>query len=277
MNELLKIDCGALALHQNAEPRHAVSTGAGVVVVSSEAAEPDSQAIPLEHVDDRGGGCSTSGAGTSLQRVPPPGLPIKTGDGSVILVPRLPIPGANGPQRTLKDLASMIRGTDANCIEYGKRTKYLARKTIECAVTCGGYLRQAKVSEEMPEGGFTRWVQKACNVNPRSARNYMRLHTWVTSHRTEILKAKPSSLRQFYILAGILPEDGSKKLHNDKYDELSKLRRLVSRVLTEATGHRDYVKVEKLWQVLEPLAPLLREVSTDVTKKRQHVSPSRTD
>jgi hypothetical protein len=79
-------------------------------------------------------------------------------------------------------------------------------------------------------------------------------------------------LRQFYILAGILPEDGGKKLPRESPDELAKLRRAVRKVTTEATSHRDYIHADELWKALEPLARLLRDVSTDTAAKRQHVS-----
>ncbi|HTL58208.1 MAG TPA: hypothetical protein VL361_21145 [Candidatus Limnocylindrales bacterium] len=95
----------------------------------------------------------------------------------------------------------------------------------------------------------------------------MRLHIWVCTHQRDILEAKPRSLRQFYILAGILPEDETKKLPKSSNDDLAKLRRLVRKVTTEAAAHRNYEDADKLWQALKPLAPLLREVSTEIGKE----------
>lgn len=186
------------------------------------------------------------------------------------------LPTVRGKKRrpTLGDLAQLIRETHGPVVEYGERARFMASVAIRCAVTCGGYLREAKASEEMRHGRFTSWVRKECNIEPRTARNYMNLHKWVCSHQTKILEAKPRSLRQFYILAGILPEDESEKLRKENKDELAKLRRLVRRLTTEAAAHRDYADAERLWRVLEPLAPLLREVSTDCGEKGKHDSGS---
>jgi len=75
-----------------------------------------------------------------------------------------------------------------------------------------------------------------------------------------------------YILAGILPEDKTKGLPRERKDELAPLKRLVSRTVTEAAKHRDYAKVEDLSKALMPLAPLLRDVSTDLGQKGKHDS-----
>lgn len=92
----------------------------------------------------------------------------------------------------------------------------------------------------------------------------MKLHLWFSTHGEDILKTKPQSLRQAYILAGILPEDETKPLPRDSRDELAKLRRMVTRLTKEAAAHRDYADSKKLWETLQPLAVLLRQVSTDV-------------
>ena len=92
----------------------------------------------------------------------------------------------------------------------------------------------------------------------------MKLHTWVSGHQADILNSKPRSLRQFYILAGILPEDENKTFR-EATDELVKLRRLVKKVTIEAAKHRDYAESDRLWQALSPLAELLMDVSTDTT------------
>jgi hypothetical protein len=87
------------------------------------------------------------------------------------------------------------------------------------------------------------------------------------------LDHKPHSLRQFYILAGILPEDGPKRLPKDKPDELTKLRKLVRRTCLEAAAHRDYSTAKALLRVIQPLAALLQEVADDVDQtKRKHDS-----
>lgn len=191
---------------------------------------------------------------------------------AVALASLLPVPRTNRRKPTLSDLAQLIRDAHAPVVECGARARFMAAVSIRLAVTCGGYLREAKASKAMPPGQFMRWLKKGCNIEPRCARNYMRLHIWVCSHQKEILEAKPHSLRQFYILAGILPEDEGKKMSKENSDGLAKLRRLVRRVTLEVAAHRDYADVGRLWQALEPLAHLLREVSTDLTEKGKHVS-----
>jgi hypothetical protein len=166
---------------------------------------------------------------------------------------------------TLEELAQLIRGAHGPVLEYGNAARRAASIAIECAVICGGYLREAKA--KLAHGHFRKWVKQACNIEPRTARNYMRLHIWVCTHQRDILEAKPRSLRQFYILAGILPEDETKKLPKSSNDDLAKLRRLVRKVTTEAAAHRNYEDADKLWQALKPLAPLLREVSTEIGKE----------
>jgi hypothetical protein len=206
-----------------------------------------------------------------------PSVPLRKRECALALARLLPVPWTNRQKPTLSDLAQLIRDTHAPVLEFGEGARFMAAVSIRCAVTCGGYLREAKASKEMPLGQFTRWVRKEGNTEPRCARNYMRLHIWVCSHQKEILEAKPRSLRQFYILSGILPEDERKKLPKENNDDLAKLRRLVRRVTAEAAAHRDYADVGRLWQALEPLAPLLREVSTDLTEKGKHVSARHAD
>jgi hypothetical protein len=195
---------------------------------------------------------------------------------ALVLGSLLPIPRPKKKKPTLDDLAQLIRETHAPVVEYGSHARFAASIAIECAVTCGGYLRQAKASKDL-DGRFTAWVRRQCGVEPRTARNYMNLHIWVCSHQREILDAKPRSLRQFYILAGILPEDGSKRLSKDNSDDLAKLRRLVGRIVMEAAAHRDYADIERLWNTLKPLAPLLRDVSTDLEDKGKHISVCEAD
>jgi hypothetical protein len=102
----------------------------------------------------------------------------------------------------------------------------------------------------------------------------MRLHIWVALHQQDILAHKPHSLRQFYILAGILPEDGPKRFHKEKPNELSKLRTLVRRTCWEAAARRDYTTANELLKVLVPLTALFEEVTADVNchAKRKHDS-----
>lgn len=170
--------------------------------------------------------------------------------------------GSKKDTPTLTELADLIREAHAPVLEYGEHARFAASVAIQCGVACGGYLRKAKL--RLPHGQFTRWVQRETGIEPPTARNYMRLHIWCCTHQSEIIAAKPRSLRQFYVLAGILPEDGSRKFSSAQHDDLAKLRRLVRRVATEAAAHRDYADAQRLWQALSPLAPLLREVSTDI-------------
>jgi len=97
-------------------------------------------------------------------------------------------------------------------------------------------------------------------VDPRTAQNYMKLHRWVSQHQQDILEHKPHSLRQLYILASILPEDGPKTLPRDKPDELSKLRKLVRRTCLEAAVHVGYSPAADMSKALQPLARLFEEL-----------------
>jgi hypothetical protein len=139
-----------------------------------------------------------------------------------------------------------------------------ASVAIEAAVTCGGYLRDAKAT--LLHGEFLAWVRREAGLEPRTACNYMRLHIWVGSHQQEILRAKPHSLRQFYILAGILPEEEGKSRHESD-DDLAKVRRLVRKIASEVAKHREYADAGRLWDALQPLAGVLRDVSTDTGQK----------
>jgi len=190
----------------------------------------------------------------------------------VVTSKRGPLAFRPGKRRaTLSELARLIREAHAPALEFADHAQFAASFAIRCAVACGGYLRAAKAAQDslghlvLRHGEFLPWVKRATGIQPRTATNYMRLHTWVCTHRTEILAAKPYSLRQFYILAGILPEDGSKTLPKTK-DDLAKLRRAVRKVTAEAAAHRDFADSDRLWRALEPLAALLREVSTDTSR-----------
>ena len=181
--------------------------------------------------------------------------------------PILTNPAPDG-KADLKELARLIRQAHGSNQGFAGHARAAARYAIETAVLSGGYLRAAKAAKDsrgrpfLKHGEFLRWVKRETGLHPRTANNYVRLHTWVCGHRTEILNAKPHSLRQFYILANILPEDETKPMPGPK-DDLAKLRRLVRKVTIEAAAHRDYIDASRLWQALEPLAPLLRDVSTD--------------
>jgi hypothetical protein len=171
----------------------------------------------------------------------------------------------------LHDLAETINELYGKQINYADGSRNAARYAIECAVLCGGYLRRVKASLHETRGRLTEWIRLNTNIDPRTARNYMRLNMWLEQHRSDILEHKPRSLRQFYILAGILPEDGPKKLLRNKLDDLARLRRLVRQLCLEVAKHRDYCQSQELFTILRPLIAVLEEVSTDVNK-RKHVS-----
>jgi hypothetical protein len=177
------------------------------------------------------------------------------------------------PEPSLDELARLINQAYDASFKFAYDTRAVARQAIEAAVACGGWLRQAKrkVKKEKHER-WLRWLKENTVIEPRTGSNYAALHKWVGEHQDAILKSKPRSLRQFYILAGILPED-EPKVPSEKPDELSKLRRLVRRTALEAAAHRGYAETPKLWDALKPLAALLREVSTDLGgEKGKHVS-----
>ncbi len=125
------------------------------------------------------------------------------------------------------------------------------------------------VKARPPDGGFLRWVRAHTPVGPRTAENYMRLHRWVASHQKTILQEKPRSLRQFYILAGILPEDGRKVLRGQQGDELARLRRFVWRTRKEAGVHLGYGQAADLWKVIQPLEVLFEEVKKQVAREAE--------
>lgn len=196
---------------------------------------------------------------TSLTVAPPSGW-----------VPQLSGPTLEGEPR-LDELARLINQAYGWSLNYADGSRAAARYAIQSAVICGGYLR--KVKAQPLHGQFGAWILRNTQIDPRTVRNYMRLHIWVGQHQKDILDHKPHSLRQFYILAGILPEDGPKRLPKDKPDELTKLRRLVHRTCLEAAAHRDYCTAQALLRALDPLAALLEEIVQDVDQKnRKHVS-----
>ena len=171
----------------------------------------------------------------------------------------------------LEELGRLIDHAYGASVDFAVGARAAARQAIECAVVCGGYLRQAKA--QLPHGQFLSWLKQNTQIEPRTARNYMALHQWVGQHKDSILKSKPHSLRQFYILAGILPEDHAKKPPKDIPDDLAKLRKFVRRTALEAAGHRDYATAVALLKALQPLAVLLEEVTADVeAAKEKHVS-----
>ena len=185
-------------------------------------------------------------------------------------VPQLYGPTLEG-EPGLERLARLINQAYGASLNYGDGSRAAARYAIECAVFCGGCLR--KVKAEVLHGNFSDWIVQNTRIDPRTARNYMRLHIWLGQHRKDILEHKPHSLRQFYILAGILPEDGPKRLPKDEPDELTKLRKLVFRTCKEAAAHRQFAGAEALLKALDPLAALLEEVTDDVRQtKRKHDS-----
>jgi hypothetical protein len=185
----------------------------------------------------------------------------------------VPVVGSKDSKRSLEDLLRLIRETHNDTIELGGEVRYMASVVIKAAVVCGGFLREvkAKMRKESP-GQFEKRVKNECGVAPRTNYNYRCLHKWVGSHQREILKTKPTSLRQMYILAKILPEDETRNMPKENHDELAPLRRKVAKVLTEAAKYRDFGKGKDLWKALKPLAPLLREVCTDLAENRKHVS-----
>jgi len=154
-----------------------------------------------------------------------------------VLVRLFPIPRTAKRKPSLDDLAQLIREAAAPVPEFTDRARLAASVAIRCAVICGGYFREAKARPEL-RGRFTSWVKRQCDIEPRTARNWIRLHIWVCANPKEILTAKPHSLRQFYILAGILPEDEGKRLPRGCKDDLAKLRRLVRKVTAEAAAPR---------------------------------------
>lgn len=171
----------------------------------------------------------------------------------------------------LNELGKLINQAYGASLNYADGSRATARYAIESAVACGGYLR--KVKAKLPHGQFSGWIVQNTQIDPRTTRNYMRLHIWVGQRRQDILDHKPHSLRQFYILAGILPEDGPKQIPKDKPDELTKLRKLVFRTCLEAAAHRQFATGKALLKALDPLAALLEEVAADVSQtKRKHVS-----
>jgi hypothetical protein len=181
---------------------------------------------------------------------------------------------AHNPEREpgLEDLRKLINQTYGASVSFGDGARFFAREAIECAVACGGYLRSVKA--KLPHGQFLRWVRRNTRVDTRTAQNHMKLHKWVSQHQQDILEHKPHSLRQLYILAGILPEDGPKRLPREKPDELSKLRKLVWRTCNEAAVHVGYSRTIDILKALQPLVRTFEEVGVQqkTDENAKHVS-----
>jgi hypothetical protein len=165
----------------------------------------------------------------------------------------------------LDGLRQRIQDLYGNVEMHAGHSSMIASVAIECAAECGGLLRLAK--SKLPHGQFRGWAKHVAKIEPRTGSNYMRLHKWISTHRQTILEQKPHSLRQCYILAGILPEDESKKRPTDPNDELAKLRRLVRKVCVEAACHRKYQQASELMNALVPVANLIEDVREDLPQE----------
>jgi hypothetical protein len=171
---------------------------------------------------------------------------------------------AGQPELNLSELAKAIHEAHAAAEDGITAEQAAAQYTIQAALTCGAFLRQAKAKKDkLPHGHFLRWVKQEAKVPVRTAQNYMRLHKWVIVHQGAILKSRPHSLRQMYILAGILPEDEAKSKLGEKADELAKLKRFVRRLCLEAAVHRDYAARSDLLRALTPVQNLLDELEQE--------------
>ncbi|MGA2248475.1 MAG: DUF3102 domain-containing protein [Verrucomicrobiota bacterium] len=166
----------------------------------------------------------------------------------------------------LEELEGLINQAYGASLNHADGSRAAARYAIQCAVFCGGCLR--KVKALLPHGDFSAWIVRHVRIDPRTARNYMKLHVWIGQHQKDILYHKPHSLRQFYILAGILPEDGPKRMPKDAPDELGRLRRLVRRTCWEAAAHRQFSGAAGLLKALNPLAKLLEEITADIDESK---------
>jgi hypothetical protein len=174
----------------------------------------------------------------------------------------------------LDELARRINQAHSSNLEIAGDARAAARYAIERAVVCGQYLRVAKAKIKAVHGRFLPWLKRDTGIQPRTAQNYMNLHKWVSQHQGAILERKPHSLRQLYILAGILPEDDAKTLSLEKPEELSRLRRFVRRTCLEAAVHIGYVPSVDIMKVLQPLVALLEEVGHEETGAHaKHISP----
>lgn len=172
-------------------------------------------------------------------------------------------------KQTLPELAEQIQRAQKPITKYGERSRTAADIVIEQAFLCGQYLREAKKLAK--HGEFQRWVKKEAGLEKSTAQRYMRLHEWRLKFPKEKfaeLQMKPHTLRQLYLLAGILPEDEDDKDRGMKgsSDDLARLRRLVRKVTREANAHRDYADAKDLQKALAPLVGLLEDVGKDIPK-----------
>ncbi len=186
-------------------------------------------------------------------------------------------PGLSAPvvdEKThLNELARLINETHNASLGFAGNARTAARFTIEVALACGKYLRLAKVKIKAAHGQFLPWLNQTTEIHPRTAQNYMNLHKWVSQHQHDILERKPHSLRQLYILAGILPEDGAKMLRDEKPDELTRLRKFVRRTCMEAAIYIGYVPSVDILKALQPVVTLLEDVENEQTRENaKHVA-----
>ena len=101
----------------------------------------------------------------------------------------------------LDKLARTIRSCYEATERLAKSAKERARDAIAEAILCGNSLNEAKAI--VGHGAWLKWLAKHCKgVDCETARRYMRLSN--SSHDMNL--GNPASLRQAYIMAGIIEE-----------------------------------------------------------------------
>jgi hypothetical protein len=74
-----------------------------------------------------------------------------------LVLPRLlPAPPARKRKPTVDELARLIREAHAAGVEFGIGARLVASVAIKAAVTCGGYLREAKLQTAVEKCGGWR-------------------------------------------------------------------------------------------------------------------------
>lgn len=87
--------------------------------------------------------------------------------------------------------------TQARLEAFANSISDLGRRSTEQTFELGDYLNSA--AEISPEGAFDRWVKPRCNLQPRSARNYVAVFRNLSPYRDDLVDLSVSTTVLFHL------------------------------------------------------------------------------